>query len=85
MINDVTEDVVDQGLEDGGRVCKSKRHHTVLIVSSGGVEDRLPLISLRYVDQVVGVPQIQLGEVACLLECGEGRGDEPEWGSNFLL
>ena len=42
----------------------------------GGVERRLPLISLPDADQGVGFPQIQFGEVLGLLECSKGRGDE---------
>ena len=57
-------------------VRESERHHKVLVVPSWSVERRLPLISLPYLDQVVGVLEIQLHEEACLLERGEGRGDE---------
>ena len=75
-IDDVTEDEVDQGLKDRGCVCESKRHHAVLIVASGGVEHRFPVISLPYADQMLGIPQIQLSEILGLLEGCEGRGDE---------
>lgn len=41
---------------------KAKQHNQVLVVTRGGVERRLSLISLSDVDKMVGVPQVQLDE-----------------------
>ena len=68
VINDVMEDVIDEGLEDHGSIRQPERHHQVLVV--------LPLISLLYPDQVVCLLEVQLCKEACLLQRGEGGEDE---------
>ena len=78
-IDDVVEDVIDQGLEYCGSIRQPEQHYEVLVVSPGRVERGLPLISFLYPDQVVRVPEVQLREEARLLQRGEGGVDEWDW------
>ncbi len=57
---EVSEDIIYKGLEDGGSVGKTKGHNKVFEISKGGVKCCLPLVSPQDVDQVVGL--VQLGE-----------------------
>ncbi len=41
---DVTQNAIDEALENGWSIGKTKRKNQILVVSRGGVERRLPLI-----------------------------------------
>lgn len=78
-IEHVSEHIVHHCLEDGRGIGQAERHYEILIVSSWGVECRLPLISFSDADEVVGVAQVKFGENGGPLEQFEGSGDEWQW------
>ena len=78
LVQHLPEQVVDQHLEDSQSVGQAKGHYLVFVVSCWGVEGRLPLISLPDADQMLSIPQVQLGEHHCPLEQFKGGGEEWE-------
>lgn len=52
-VEEVTEDVIDQGLENRGGIGQTERLHEIFIVPLWCVECCLPLISHSYVNQMV--------------------------------
>ena len=62
-----------RGLEDGRRVGENERHYQVLPVSRRRIEGRLPLVAFLYPHQVVGIPEVQLGEIGRSLQEVERR------------
>ena len=62
LVYHISQDVVHQGLEDGRHVREAERHDEVLPVPRRRVEGRLPFVAFLNPHQVVGIPEIQLGE-----------------------
>ena len=55
MIQKVSQNVIDHGLENCRCTGETKGHHTILIVAAGCVKTGFPLVSLSDMDQVVCV------------------------------
>ena len=74
----IPEQVIDQGLEDRWGVCQTKGHHQIFMMSSWCYEGRLPLLSLPDANQMICIPQVELGEHCCPLEQFKGSGKKWE-------
>ena len=61
-VEHVPKDIINQSLENCRGICESEGHHQIFEVSKGGVERRLPLISLLDADEVISISQVELGE-----------------------
>ena len=59
-VEEVSEDVVYEGLEDRGRVGKAIRHNLVLIVALGGDKGCLPFVPFTDTDEVISTSKIKL-------------------------
>ncbi len=59
------EHLVHKTLEDRWGIGKADLHNKILIAAGRGDENRLPLITSPDTNEVVGTPQVQLGEDAC--------------------
>lgn len=73
-VDDVSEDVIDQGLEHCGSVSQTKRYHQIFEVSQGNVENSLPLVPFADADKVIYVAQVKFGE-----DCGSKEGHKQNW------
>ena len=62
LVDHVPLDVVHQGLEDSRRVREPEQHDEVLPVPRWRVKGCLSLVALLYPHQVIGIPEVQLGE-----------------------
>ncbi len=58
------QDLVDIALESGRCVGQCKRHHLVLEMAITGPEGRFPLIAFPDPHSMVGISQIELGEMS---------------------
>lgn len=56
MTYHVSEDLINQILEDGWGVVEAKGHEQIFKVAGKSVKGSLPLITLPNADQMVGVP-----------------------------
>ncbi|XP_070398602.1 uncharacterized protein [Nothobranchius furzeri] len=72
----VAEDIVYEALKNGGAIAQPKGHDLVLPVTGGCDESGLPLISSFNTDQIVGAPEVQLGEDPRLGDGVQGRCEE---------
>lgn len=63
MAQHVLQNVIDEVLEGSGTVAQAEGHYEALIVTSGGDEGGLPLITFLDAHQVVGTAKVQFGEV----------------------
>ena len=61
-VQQIMEDIVDEGLEDSWSVGESKQHHHILEVAKRSIKRRLPFVSFLYAYQLICVQQVQLGE-----------------------
>jgi hypothetical protein len=59
VVSDIGEDIIHEGLEGGGGVCKSKRNHVVLKGAKFAVEHCLPFISFLDTNQMVCVREVK--------------------------
>ena len=75
-IEHVPEHIIYQSLEDGRGIGQAKRHYKILVVSSWGVESRLPIVSFPDSDEVISVAQVKFGENGGPLEQFKGSRDE---------
>ena len=57
------QDLIDVALEAGRSIRQSKRHHLVLKVAVLSLESCFLFIAFSYLHSVVGVGQVQLGEL----------------------
>jgi hypothetical protein len=73
-IQNVTEHIIDQCLENNRSVGEPKRHDQILMVCTGSVESPLPL--LAYPNKMVGIPKVQHRKDGSPLEKFKSRGDE---------
>ena len=62
FVNHVSEEVVDQGLENCWGIGEVEWHHQIFIKSGGRVKSSLPFIPLSDADKVVGITEVELGE-----------------------
>ena len=60
-IQHVSKDAIDKVLERGGSVSETKRHYQPLKGAIVGAEGGLPFISVGNVDQMIRMPEIELG------------------------
>lgn len=58
MVDEVRKDIVYEALDDRWGVGQAEGHHKIIKVPKGDVKSSLPLISLSYPDQVLGIVQI---------------------------
>ncbi len=58
LIDHISQHVIDECLEDRGRVREPEWHNQILEVPSGGIKRGLPLIPLSYANQMIGVSEI---------------------------
>ena len=77
------ENVVHHGLEGGGAVGQSKKHHKRFVQSSVCSESSFPLISLLNPDIVETPPHIQFSEIFCSAELSDQLGNE--WERIFIF
>ena len=61
-VEEISQHVIDKGLENSRGISQTKRHDEVLKVSQVSVKPRLPFIPLSDTYQVVRVAQVELGE-----------------------
>ncbi len=59
LINHVTPNAIDETLENGWSIGKTKQKNQILVVSRGGVECHLPLIPLPNAHQMKGVAKVK--------------------------
>ena len=62
MIQNISEDVVDEGLKHYGSVSEPKRYPQILVVTGGAAERCLPLVTFTDVHHMVGVAKVQFSE-----------------------
>jgi hypothetical protein len=76
LSDEILENVIHHGLEDGWAVSETEEHHQRFEESSVGAECSLPFITFLDTDIVVPPVDIKLGEVACASETIDKVGNE---------
>lgn len=61
-VEHVSGEIVDEVLENSRHIGKAKQHNQILVMSSRGVESRLPLVPCPDANEVVSIPEIQLSK-----------------------
>ena len=75
-VEEVSKDVVYQGLEDGRGISQTEGHDEVFEVPQVGVKARLPFVPLTDTDQVVRIAQVEFSEDRGMREGLESRTQE---------
>jgi hypothetical protein len=76
--NEILENVIHHGLEDGGRVSESEKHHQRFVETVIGMKCCLPLITCLHLHILVPPPHIKLSEELCMPKLIHQFGNEGE-------
>ena len=83
-VQEIREDVVHETLKSGGGIGKSERHNAPLKRAIASAKCGFPFVTFSNPDKVVGMPEIDLCKVTCLLWTVKEVGDAGERISVFL-
>lgn len=61
----IPEDIIHKVLEDIWGITKPRRHYQIFIIPCVGIKVCLPFIPLSDPDNVIHIPEINLGEYTC--------------------
>ena len=73
------EGLVDVCLEGGGGIGQAEGHDEALEESVSSSKGGFPLVAVGHPNEVVGSPDVQLGEVPCLAQLHQCFLDQGEW------
>lgn len=74
-VQKISEDVINEGLEECGSIAETEWHHQILKISYGSFENGFPFIPLADREQVVGVAKVKFGEDGGAMNQFKSRGD----------
>ena len=67
-VEEIGEDVIHKTLKSGGGVGKSERHNTPLKRTIASAEHGFPLVTFMDPDKMIGMPEVDFGEVTSFLQ-----------------
>lgn len=60
LIDHVAKDITHGSLEHNRCICESEWHYQILTMTTGYVEGSFQFISLSYVNQIIGVAEVEV-------------------------